>query len=170
MKDDLAACLHKVIALAAGSGDPEALHAADALSLWLEGNDSVKLEDAFGVAGNWRSTMRRRQRDEIYVQIARTLFPNLTGLPLARAVIAEIDRYQTSSWPRDHANGRRPLGQNGLIFDLLSLGEHLLDAGTLRKLPGIFNAFENQTSVLRLDEEEGNCREHDDKVFEGSDG
>jgi hypothetical protein len=59
LKGNFAAGLHRVIAMAAGSGDPEALHVADALAIWLEGNDSVRLEDALGVASTWRSTMRR---------------------------------------------------------------------------------------------------------------
>jgi hypothetical protein len=38
---------------------------------------------------------RRRRRDELYIEIARTFFPNLTGLPVARAITMEIDR---TSW------------------------------------------------------------------------
>ena len=166
---DLAADLKRASAILAAA-DPTLLYIADAWAIWIGARDSVTFEDAVGVARNCRSARRRRRRDAIYIEIARTFFPNLTGLPCAREIVTAIDHYQTSTWRHDRDNCRRPAGANGLIFDLLSLGEHLLDAGTLRKLPGIFNAFENQTSVLRLDEEEGNCREHDDKVFEGSDG
>lgn len=132
---DPAACLHKVIALAAGSGDPEACSAADALSLWLSSNnDSVKLEDALGVANNYRSTLRRRRRGDLYVEIAATCFPDLKGAPLARPIITAIDRYRASAWLRDHETGRRPAGANGLLYDLLMLKKRLLDVEALRKL------------------------------------
>jgi hypothetical protein len=167
---DPAAGLHKVVALAAGSGDPEALHAADALCLWIEGNDSVRLEDALGVASNWRSTLRRRQRDALYVGIAQIHFPHLTGLPLARAIKTEIDRYAAGAWLRDRETGRRPDGSNALLYDILNLNERLLDVEGLRKLPGIFRAGESQNQDLGSDEQQGDSHEHvgqDESVFEG---
>jgi hypothetical protein len=151
LKDDLAADLNQTIALLAGTGEPGPLRMADALSLWRASTDSVRLEDALGVAPTWRSAERRRKRDRLYVQIGQTHFPHLKGLPLARAIIAEIDRYQTSSWPRDRDNGRRPAGANGLIFDLLSLGEHLLDAAMAddRSTATKIREIEHKIEILR---------------------
>jgi len=53
--DDLEAGIRRSIVTLAGSGDPGQLRFADAVTLWLNGKDSVKLEDALGVAWNWRS-------------------------------------------------------------------------------------------------------------------
>jgi hypothetical protein len=133
---DVAAGLHKVIAMAAASGDPEALHAADALAVWTAGNDSVSLESALGVASTWRSATRRSARDEIYDLIAATCFPDLAGRPLARAVDSLISRYETTAWPADRDAGRRPHGPNGLVFDLLALRVRRLDQDALRKTVG----------------------------------
>jgi hypothetical protein len=159
-----------MIALAAASGDPEALHAADGLALWL-GSDVATLEAALGLPATWRSADRRRRRDDLYAKIAQMNVPGLKGAPLARAVAAEIDRYQTSSWPRDRANGRRPGGANAMLFDILNLGERfLLDIEALRKLPGISSAFEYQNQALHSGEQEETRRERDDGqnfVFEG---
>jgi hypothetical protein len=171
LKDNLAANLQRVISMIAGSGDHEMLHIADALKIWIGGTDSVRLEDAFGVAGNWRSARRRHRRDEIYIEIARTNFPDLTGVPLARAIAAAIGRYEASSWRFDRDNGRRPAGLNGLVFDLLALGGRRLDVEALRKLPGIFRAGEYQNQDLRFGEQVESCLEYDgtDKsVFQGS--
>lgn len=168
---DVAAGLRRMIAMGAGSGDIDALAASDGLSLWLSSNDSVKLEDALGVANNYRSTLRRRRRDDLYVEIAATCFPDLKGAPLARAIITGIDRYRASAWLRDHETGRRPAGANGLLYDLLALNERLLDVEALRKLPGIFRAGEYQDHDLGFSEQEENCLEcygPDKSIFEGS--
>jgi hypothetical protein len=58
---DPAADLRRAISVLAGAGDHGLLRLADALTIWIEGNDSLKLEDALGVAANWRSAMRRRR-------------------------------------------------------------------------------------------------------------
>jgi hypothetical protein len=159
-----------MIALAAASGDPEALHAADGLALWL-GSDVATLEAALGLPATWRSADRRRRRDDLYAKIAQMNVPGLKGAPLARAVAAEIDRYQTSSWLRDRASCRRPAGPNGLLYDLLALNEHLLGVAALRKLfADILRVGEYQTHDLRFGEREENHLEYDDQVFEGSDG
>ena len=86
LKDNLAADLNQTIALLAGTGKPGPLRMADALALWRAGSDFVRLEAALGVATTWRSAERRRRRDELYIEIARTFFPHLTGWALARAV------------------------------------------------------------------------------------
>lgn len=166
---NLAADLKRASAILAAA-DPTLLYIADAWAIWIGARDSVTFEDAVGAARNYRSALRRRQRDALYCKIGQTCFPHLTGLPLARAIIAEIDRYQTSSWPRDRDNGRRPTGINGLIFDLLALRAHMLDAEALRKLPGIFRACGYQTDGLHSDEQEENRFEHDGQnfVFEGT--
>jgi hypothetical protein len=164
---DLPADLHHAVAVLAETGDPALLRVADSLKLWLE-SENIKFEQALGTASNWRSVMRRRRRDEIYVEI----FPDLRGVSRrARAITEAIDRYQTSSWRHDRDSGRRPAGVNGLIYDLLSLGERLLDVEALRKLPGILRAGEYQNQDLHSDEQEENlfeCDGQDQSVFEGS--
>jgi hypothetical protein len=162
--------MHRVIASLAASGDPGLLRVADALKVWLDGADSIRLEDALAVAGNWRSATRRRRRDEIYQEIARTIFPDLSGLPQAKAIVTAVSRYQSSSWIRDRNSGARPIGMNALIYDLLALDERLLDSEALRKMPGIFRACEYQNQDLHSGEQEENhleCDGQDKSVFEG---
>lgn len=168
MKDDLAADLKRAASMLAVSGDPGLLRVADGIALWLEGGDGIKFEQVFGVGNNWRSALRRRRRDALYFKIGQTLFPGLTGSKLARSIIAAIDRYEASSWLGDRVTGRRPTGANALLFDILNLGERLLDLEALRKLPGIFRACEYQNQDLRFDEQEEKRLEYDDQVFEGN--
>jgi hypothetical protein len=136
---DLAADLKRASAVLASTGDPGLLRIADGLSVWRDA-ETITLEMALGLPNTWRSAMRRSFRDDLYAGIARTHFSTLKGLPLARAIVAAIDHYETSSWRDDRANGRRPAGLKGQIFELLSLKERLLDVEALRKLIGAVNA------------------------------
>jgi hypothetical protein len=168
---DLTADLKRAIATLASSGDPAQLRIADGLALWLE-SESTTLEAALGVAPTLRGAMRRRRRDALYAEIAQTLFPELSGWPLARAITTAVSRYRTGQWRHDRDNGRRPAGSNGLMFDLLKLGERLLDQEALRRLPGIFRAREYPSAAVGSSRaREETCLERDGRdgsVFEGS--
>jgi hypothetical protein len=149
---DVRADLNLAIATLAATGDAGLLRIADALSLWLAG-ETVSLESALGVASTWRSQTRRRRRDGIYAEIAGTLFPALIGRPLAKAIIEAIARYQSAAWLRDWKSDARPNGANALLYDLLSLDEHLLEIDALRRLlksPGIFSSLESPEDGVRL--------------------
>lgn len=130
---DVAADLRHASAVLASTGDPGLLRIADALSLWRE-SDATILEAALGLPPTWRSAMRRRERDDLYAEIARTCFPDLSGRPLANAIAKMIRDYETAAWPGDRGNYRRPHGPLGLVFDLLTLGGRRLDHESLRRL------------------------------------
>jgi hypothetical protein len=132
---DLPADLHRAIATIAGTGDPALLRIAEGLALWLE-SESIKLEEALGVAPTWRAAKRRRRRDAIYDEIAATCFSGLSGRPFANAITNMISRYEIGAWPDDRDNGRRPHGPDGLVFDLLALGGRRLDHESLRRIVG----------------------------------
>jgi hypothetical protein len=144
--------LCRAIATLAATGDAGLLRIADALKLSLEG-EAMSLESALGVGSTWRSVARRQRRAEIYAEIARTLFPALIGRPLAKAIIEAIARYQSASWRHDRESGARPNGANALLYDLLSLDEHLLDIDALRRVLkslGTFSSRESPDNGIRL--------------------
>ena len=125
---DVAAALHTAIAQLA-TGEPDAVYIAEALRLWLSSTDGINLEAALGVSPSWRSA----RRDALMFEVA-TYFPELSGRPLANAIIRAIADYEARCWPRDRRSGNRRPGLPGALFELLTLGARPLTAGSIRAL------------------------------------
>jgi hypothetical protein len=112
--------LRRASAVLLDSADPAAWRVAQAIDAWL--NQGGDFASALGMATNWHSALRLRQRDAALRELALVHFASLRGDPRARAMVAAAADYEARRWPRDRASWRRPDGRDGLFFDVLSQG------------------------------------------------
>jgi hypothetical protein len=114
---DPGADLEALIQLAGVHGGDEAMRAAGALRLWLD--TSLPLEQCLGRAPGFRSARRQSGKIRLLYELAKR-FPALSGRRLTRAIF-ELELAYRKRWPADCAAGTRPLGAEGLIYDILKL-------------------------------------------------
>jgi hypothetical protein len=131
MPDPITA-LRRARDLLAEQGDADVVPVVWAIDGWIaRGGDFAA---ALGMAPGWHSAARIRQRDAALRKLAAQYAP-LRGRRLAAALVADAKRYETTRWPGDCADQRRPDGLQGLFYDLLSHGPMPAEE-TLRKCIG----------------------------------
>jgi hypothetical protein len=109
-------------------GDDDERRLARSISHTIEGR-AGSFDEAFGLANDhggdhWRAKLRRRRRDDAYRRLAALIVaPGLDTPSAARACVQAVDRYNSTSWPRDRAQGgggERTVNQkHRALFDIL---------------------------------------------------
>ena len=130
---DTIAALQRAIVVLARSGDAEIAYAIDAW-LALPPQEKISFEQAIGLAPTWRSDERRAARDAALRELRTRHFLHLSRRQAARAVAAALLHYETTAWPRDRRDRRRPDGVNGYCFDALTASDHMPQEARLRQI------------------------------------
>lgn len=90
----------------------------------------VPLEEALGLAGGWRQALRKTVRDSAVGARRR---PG-SAAQLARVHYAELQAYFGTSFASDLQAGHKPIGERGILYDLLiAEGCQLPSLRTLRR-------------------------------------
>jgi hypothetical protein len=121
--------MHAALAALDDADDARLMWLAQVIRLWLAG---APWDDAAGLAGGWRDTVRARHLDAALTAILATL----TATSCRRAadeLAGRLQAYETSAWTVDRRAGRRPPGGRGVLYDLLAAGAPT-SAERLRKL------------------------------------
>ena len=118
------------------SGDDAKIRLAYAIDIWvsLPPDQKISFDQALGLPATWRSDERRARRDEALRELRTRHFQHLSGRKAACEVAAAMLRYETTGWPRDRRDRRRPDGVNGCCFDALTFADHVPGEARLRQI------------------------------------
>jgi hypothetical protein len=127
-------------------GTADVVPVARAIDEWLAAGGDFAV--ALGMASNWHSTLRMRERDRALRELAARHFSDLTGRALARALAAAGRQYEARCWSRDGAALRRPDGRDGLLHDIAAHGGMPSEGHLRRMFAGSFAASQCASRAL----------------------
>ena len=127
--------LRRTVALLLEIPDPRIAALAENIDRWLSqpADAPLSFDAVLGFPWGWRAAQQRQHRDAALTRLWRQACPEQAGREAARTIAGLVNRYETTSWPRDHRACRRPDGTNGFIYDVLTLGQ-IPGEETLRRL------------------------------------
>jgi hypothetical protein len=136
--DTIIATLHRATLLLARSGDDATIGLAYSIDAWLSlpPGEKISFDQALGLPPTWRANARRSQRDAALRELRARHFLHHSGRKAARAVAGAVLHYETTTWPRDRRDRRRPDGVNGCCFDVLTFADHVPQEARLRQILG----------------------------------
>jgi hypothetical protein len=106
-------------------GDDDERRLAKSITSAIEGHVAT-FDEALGFAGghggdHWRAKIRRRRRDDAYRRLAALIAAGSDVSNAARTCQQAVSRYDSTSWPRDRAQGSGGGGdlKRRALFDIL---------------------------------------------------